>query len=154
MVHYTLKPENCGDFGRKVLYGGQLTDRPPAIYRLDFEFKSWPIDDLIEINCTYIATEALIACITALSPKATGIFFDNFTSSTTFEMRRDKPGQELPPLKWCKISGKPGIDDFGMSKDHNLVVSERALLATKPKLNRCIIEVYKADPAPSKDLKK
>jgi len=142
MSFYTLKPENCGSFGRKTLYGGELTDRPPAIYRFDFEFTSWPVDELIEVNCTYIATESLMAELSQLNPKPTGITYDTVTLSTTFEMRQARPDMELTTYKWCKINGRPGRDDFGMSADHRLVISSRALVAIKPRLTRCIIEVY------------
>jgi hypothetical protein len=142
MSFYILKPEQCGGFGRKALYGGELTDRPPAIYRLDFEFTAWPVDDLIEVNCTYIATETLVAELAELNPKPVGIFYDNVTVNNTYEMRQAQPGMELAAYKWCKINGRPGKDDFAMSADHRLVISSRALIVIKPRLTRCIIEVY------------
>jgi hypothetical protein len=150
MSFYILKPQQCGGFGRKTLYGGELTDRPPAIYRLDFEFTAWPIDDLIEFNCTYIATERLIAELSELNPKPVGIFYDTVTINTTYEMRQAQPGLELATYKWCKINGRPGKDDFAMSADHHLVISSRALVVIKPKLTRCIIEVYNQGQAASK----
>ena len=37
------------------------------------------------------------------------------------------PGGRLPPFAWLQVGGVAGRDDFGMSPDHRLVVSDRAL---------------------------
>jgi hypothetical protein len=47
------------------------------------------------------------------------------TTSPTFEELH--PGRQLPEFFWMKVHGRPGVDDFGMSGDHRLVASQRAL---------------------------
>jgi hypothetical protein len=42
------------------------------------------------------------------------------------------PSRELPSFRWLKIVGEPGVDDFGISADHRLVVSERVTQSLVP----------------------
>lgn len=146
-MFYNLVAECYGVFGRKVLYGGELTDRPANIYRMDFEFHNWPEDELVELNCNYLITDGLTEALKALEPRATGVVFDSATTSTTFEFRQANPNKVLPEYKWMKVIGKAGTDDFGMSKDHVLVVSERALMAMKPKMGHCKTSLFIRDGA-------
>jgi hypothetical protein len=37
------------------------------------------------------------------------------------------PNRKLPKCHWLRITGKAGIDDFGLSTEHRLVVSGLAL---------------------------
>lgn len=141
-MHFKLIAESCGWFGRKTLYGGELEDRPPQIYRLDYEFKTWPADALLEVNCQYIGTVALAESLKALEPKTTGVVFENVTTCTTLEFRENNPDKELPEYKWFKIVGTAGVHDFGMTQDNCLVVSERVLALMKPSLPHAQISIH------------
>ena len=144
-MFYKLNPQYCGVFGRKTLYGGALEDIPPVIYRLHGEFNIYPDDELVEVSRQFIGTVELAESIKALQPRTTGLYVDEVTVTTTPDFRRNYPGKELPELKWFKITGKAGIDDFGMSKDYQLVVSDRVMKEMKPKIGNCRIALY--DPA-------
>ncbi len=81
----------------------------------------------------------------AMQPRATGLYVDEVTVTTTFDFRRNYPDKELPNLKWFKITGKAGIDDFGLSKDHQLVVSDRVFKELRPKISNCKITAYEPE---------
>ena len=141
-MYYRLNPQYCGVFGRKTLYSGELTDIPAVIFRLHAEFNIYPDDELVEVSRQYLATEALVESIRAMQPRATGLTVEDVTVTTTFDFRRNYPGKEVPPLKWFKIKGKAGVDDFGMSKDNQLVVSARVMEELRPKIGNCQAAIF------------
>lgn len=136
-MHYVLYPQCSGTFGKRTLYGGELLVSRPDIYRLHYEFTTFPEDELQVVSCQYIATTELVEALRQLQPPVNGVQIDNVTATASVEMRRSNPGKELPPFQWLKVSGKPGQDDFGMSSDHQLVVSERVLLLMEAKIPNC-----------------
>ena len=144
-MFHKLNPQYCGVFGRKTLYAGELTDIPPVIYRLHGEFNVYPDDELVEVSGQYLGTAPLGEALKAMQPRATGLYVDDATVTTTFDFRRNYPGKELPNLKWFKITGKAGIDDFGMSKDHQLVVSDRIFRELQPKIANCKITAHEPE---------
>jgi hypothetical protein len=144
-MFYKLNPQFCGVFGRKTLYAGELTDIPPVIYRMHGEFNVYPDDELIEVSGQFLGIVTLGEMLKAMQPRATGLYVDEVTATTTFDFRRNYPGKELPNLKWFKITGKAGIDDFGLSKDHQLVVSDRVFKELRPKISNCKITAYEPE---------
>ncbi len=143
-MYYKLNPQYCGVFGRKTLYSGELTDIPAVIFRMHAEFNIYPDDELIEISKQYLGTEALAEGLKAMQPRATGVTFDEVACTTTFDFRRNYPEKEVPPMKWFKIKGKAGVDDFGLSKDNQLVVSERIMEELRPKIGNCQAGIFDA----------
>jgi hypothetical protein len=144
-MFYKLNPQYCGVFGRKTLHAGELTDIPPVIYRLHGEFNVYPDDELVEVSGQYLGTAQLGEALKALQPRASGLYVDDVTFSTTLDFRRNYPGKELPDLKWFKITGKAGIDDFGLSKDYQLVVSDRAFKELQHGIANCKITAYEPE---------
>jgi uncharacterized FAD-dependent dehydrogenase len=142
LMFYKVNPQYCGEYGRKTLYSGELTDVPAKIFRMHAEFNIYPDDELIEISRQYLGTDALAEVIKAIQPRATGLSVDDVITTTTFDFRRNYPGKELPMMKWFKITGKAGVDDFGLSKDYQLVVSDRVINKIKNKMNNCLAEAF------------
>jgi hypothetical protein len=126
-----INPECCGKFGRKTLHDGELTDRPPHIYRLHYEFDKPPTSELLQINCVFIGSADLVGKIRALDPRATGVFFEEAITTTTPEYRQSFPNQEPGEYKWFKINGVARVDDFGLTPEKDLVVSDRVLSLLK-----------------------
>jgi hypothetical protein len=143
-MFYKVNPQYCGEFGRKTLYSGELTDVPPNIFRMHAEFNIFPDDELVEISRQYVGTEALAEFLKTIQPRATGIFPEEVITTTTFDFRRNYPGKELPAMRWFKITGKAGVDDFGLSKDYQLIVSARVLSEIKTQMNNCLVEKFAA----------
>jgi hypothetical protein len=61
-----------------------------------------------------------------------GIRIADAEISTDLEYDDAYPNRPLPPFAWLQIVGKPGQDDFGMARNHHLVLSERALQILSP----------------------
>jgi hypothetical protein len=146
-MHFILNPECCGVFGRKTLYAGELTERPPQVYRLHYEFERWPSDELLEVSCLFIGTEAMMEEIKAQTPRPSGITFDEVIATGTPECRTAHAGEDLPLFKWFKIIGKAGIDDFGMTADHRLVVSDRIFGLIRSRIEHCNASLYRSEPS-------
>lgn len=140
MTYYILEPEVAGSIlGKKSIV--DVTVRPPRVSRLDYEFDGWPDDDLITSIACYVVTTRLKDALVALMP--TGCEFASVEVSKSEQFKEMYPEQELPEFAWLKITGQAGVDDFGMSDDHRLVVSEPVLHCLKQfKIDNCEIEVY------------
>ena len=149
-MFFKLKPDSPGTFGRKTLYGGELTDTPPQIYRMHYEFDRWSPDELLEVNSVFVGTVAFEELVKSIAPRPTGITFDEMTTTTTLAFRQANPGKELPPYRWVKIIGKGGVDDFGLSSDHRLVVYARIFGYIKQKVENCKAVLFTPSSSPSK----
>ena len=57
--------------------------------------------------------------------RPTGVAFGPAEVSKSEELALEMPDLELPPFVLMKDLGRAGVDDFGMSADLSLVVSER-----------------------------
>ena len=138
-MFYSLIPQTCGEFGRKTLYAGELTDIPPVIYRLHAEFNIYPNDQLIAISNQFVCTANLAEKLQRTQPRLSGLQIHELNVTTTLDFRRNNSGKELSEMRWLKIVGKAGVEDFGMSADYKLVVSDKALSVIKSEINNCEI---------------
>lgn len=121
MAFYILEPEAPGDIGWETT--GDLVARPPKIDHLEFEFIVWPKDCLIETTCIYLARGDLVQSLVSLGVKGASFASVDISTAGIFD---DMYGDAvLPRFWWMKIDGRCGVDDFGMSQNHRLVVSER-----------------------------
>lgn len=59
--------------------------------------------------------------------EATGVPFERMRITTSEIFSTFNPGIRLPVFVWLQIHGTPGVDDFGLSPDHRLIVSGMAL---------------------------
>lgn len=139
MKYYCLEPEVAGGLG-----AGTVMDRsvsPPRIKQLHYEFDGWSGDELLESFPCFIVTERLAHDIQRLDPTGAQFADVAITKSSQFEeLHRAQP---LPHFKWLRVTGTPGKDDFGISRDNRLVVSERVLKLLKTAaFSHCTIAVW------------
>ena len=127
MQHYWIEPEVAGGFGANTVL--DRTVHPPRVIRLHYDFDGWLGDDLVTTFPVYLVTESLADAIRDCGLGGYEVAETEVTASETFAELY--PGKLLPHFLWLKVNGEPGADDFGMSSDHRLVVSERALLCMK-----------------------
>jgi len=123
MKFYRLEPEVAGGLEPDTLMDRSVS--PPQVKRLNYEFDGWSGDGLLESFPCFIVTESLANEIRHLHP--TGIELANVEISKSSQFEELYPAQSLPKFMWLKVSGTPGKDDFGISGDYRLVVSEQAL---------------------------
>lgn len=147
MKYYALGAEAAGDFGVNTVRG-PVSDRPPKVSYFHFQFERYPHDDLLEALATYICTTRLAEALRA--NKLTG--FDIGDVEISFDEQFHiwaelHKGEQIPEYVWLKVTGRPGIDDFGMVQGpckFPLVISDKAMRVLKQfKLSFCDIENYK-----------
>lgn len=139
MIFHTLEPEVAGDLGPRTV--ADTSTHPPAVSRLHYEFAGWLADSLLESFPCYVITADLGE--RARRAGLTGFTLDAVEISTTPEFEELDPAVELPPFLWLKVDGTAGTDDFAMSEDHCLVVSDRALrLLQEAQLEHCDVESW------------
>ena len=139
MKYFLLEPEVAGGFGDNTVLDHSV--KPFKVEKLHYEFEGWLGDDLLETCPCFIGTTGLIEKFNELG--FGGYIIDDLEVSTSYEFRQLYPDMVLPEFRWIKIHGKAKKDDFGLSENRSLVVSERVLDVLKTfKISHCDIEEY------------
>jgi hypothetical protein len=142
MAHYRLSPEVAGGLGPDTEL--DTTEHPPTVHRLHYEFQGWLGDDLLETFPCFIATRRLCAALSASS--LSGYELTELVVTKSEEFEEMYPGRELPAFQWLRLTGRPGIEDFGPAPDASLIASEAALqLFQTFTLDHCDIELWSPD---------
>ncbi len=123
MKFFQLEPEVAGGFGDNTVIEDTAA-RPLRIQRLEYRFDGWLGDDLLETVGCFIATPPLAKAIQLAH--STGVDFADVEVSKSPEFEELYPNLQIPTFVWLKVFGKAGSDDFGLSKENKLVVSELA----------------------------
>lgn len=93
---------------------------------IHYTFDCWPDDDIAESNPVYIISEKLSKAI--VSAGMTGFILKGCESSKGEQFEIASPGRgDLPPYLWLDVTGTAGVDDFGISENLTLVVSQRVM---------------------------
>ncbi len=146
MRFFAILPEAAGQLGNACVHG-DITERPVQIFEADFEFQFYPHDDLLcgfyIFACAKPLAEALKKSgLTGFSIDSLRISFEERFYQWA-ELHKD---EQLSEFQWLKITGRAGIDDFGLVQgptEMPLIVSERALHLLKQfKLQHCDIETF------------
>jgi hypothetical protein len=136
---WNLEPEVAGELG-----GGSVLDtsvHPPKVTKLEYRFTGWLDDDLLETFPCYLITERVAAALSAETFAGYQLATAEIVLSDEFQELY--PGRSMPGFRWLKITGEAGIGDFGVSKDHTLVVSDTVLeFLRKFTLEQCDIEEW------------
>ena len=140
MNYYILSPEVAGGLGANTIIDRSCG--PFVVTKLHYHFDGWLGDSLLEAVATFIVTDSMR--VQLQSSNATGVAYDVVEISKSEEYDVLFPECNLPRFVWLKITGEAGVDDFGMSLSHRLVVSERILgILQQGRLHYCDIENYK-----------
>ena len=108
---------------------------------LHYELDAWMGDDLVQTFPCYLATEKLQANLAAIHP--TGLKFAAAEVTTSETFRELHPETAVPRLVWLQISGVQGKDDFGLTGNARIVVSDRVLRVMQTtRLNYCDVEDF------------
>jgi hypothetical protein len=139
MNYYLVEPEVAGGLGK-----GTKMDRsthPPTVSRLHYVLDGWLGDEILQTFPCFIVTRGLRNIINSIQP--TGIEFGEVEVSKSRQFDDLYPGRRLPEFVWLQIIGTAGKDDFGLSNDCRLVVSDRALAALRARsLNHSEVTPY------------
>jgi hypothetical protein len=129
--YFQVHPEVPGELGENTAMDASV--HPPIVTHLHFVFTDWLGDCLITaFPCFLISQEALQELeklpLTGYSTDTAeieeGEHFDEL-------FRVTDPDARLPRFLWLKVSGSPRRDDFALSGNGDLIVSDRALDALR-----------------------
>ncbi|KFF18848.1 hypothetical protein [Chryseobacterium sp. JM1] len=126
-MYKLLEPEVAGGLGDKTKIDNSFF--PPLIKNLHYEFDGWLGDDILESFPCYIVTEQLRKGIE--SEYLTGISFDEVLISKSETFLELYPEKELPNFYWAKIHGEAHKDDFLITEQNTLALSEKAYILLK-----------------------
>ncbi|OQW91958.1 MAG: hypothetical protein BWK78_03085 [Thiotrichaceae bacterium IS1] len=139
MLYYYLEPEVAGELGGKSEMDASV--HPPKVTRLYYQFDGWLGDDLLESFPCFIVSKPLKESLEKAN--FVGYSFDCVKITKSKQFKGLYPNKKLPDFFWMKIVGEVGKDDFGIAKNHKLVVSERALnLLRNFNINHCEVAIY------------
>jgi hypothetical protein len=138
MRYYTLEPEVAGGIGPRTVM--DRSTHPPIVTTLHYVMDGWLGDELLEGFPVFIVTQRLGVAIKHAG--LTGVRTEEVQLTVSDEFQELYPKRPIPPFFWLKITGKPGVHDFGMSKNHRLVISDRALQLMR--LRHCGITDFSA----------
>ena len=116
---------------------------------LDYELDDFPHDCIFVTVFEHVIEERLADRLNKVD--FTGAEIKEVEISFTEEYERhtsQNRNKKLPKYRWLKVTGKPGVDDFGIEKNGNpvsgLVVSKRVYdLIESFKLEWCDVYDYK-----------
>lgn len=139
MKYFYLEPEVAGELGEHSLIDTSV--HPPHVFYLHYEFDGWLGDDLLQSFPCYIITERLKTAFDEVSPSGCIFAFAEVSKSEIFNELY--PNRELPEFFWLQVIGRAGKDDFGLSKDCRLVVSNKILQRLNDfNLHHCQVNEY------------
>jgi hypothetical protein len=121
MKYFKIEPEVAGGFGARTVLSTECF--PPKVHQLHYEFDGWQGDAILATFPCYIISYEAKTRLEARN--LTGADFDNVEISVSEQFKELYPQTKLPNFFWLKITGSPGVDDFGIGTDHMLVISER-----------------------------
>jgi hypothetical protein len=137
---WSLEPEVAGEIGAGSVL--DASSHPPHVSQLVYKFTGWLGDELLETFPCYIVTQRLGAAL--IAKHLTGFRLDDVDVVVSDEFKDLYPGRNLPNFRWFNVTGQAGVDDFGLSEKHTLVVSEAAIrLLREHTLAQCDIEEYR-----------
>lgn len=145
MEYYFVEPEVAGGIGSHTVM--DRGSHPSIVKRLHYVMDGWFGDELLEGFPVFVMTKRLYTVLSRA--ELTGAHAD-FAEVTLSEEFHDLfPNRTVPPFAWLKITGRPGVDDFGIAADHRLVVSSRALDLLN--LKHAVIAAFPSATSPKAD---
>lgn len=121
-MYKLIEPEVAGGLGEKTELDNSVF--PPLVKKLNYEFDGWLGDDILESFPCYIMTERLKKTIE--SENLSGITFDDVLISKSETFLDLYPDKELSAFFWAKINGEDYQDDFFITEQNGLAISEKA----------------------------
>jgi len=121
--YFLIEPEVAAELGERTDL--DRSRHPPGVNRLHLEFMGWLGDSLLETFPVFVVTQSLGDAL--VSSQFAGFVLSTFEVSISEQFVELYGDRELPDFYWLRVSGRAGVDDFGLANDHRLVISQRAL---------------------------
>ena len=141
MPFWILEPDPGAELGPSTELDRSV--HPPGVKKLHLLLVYLPLDTIIE-SFPAFAIDSSMAQL-ASQREWTGMTLARARVEASSELAR-RTNCVLPSFVWLQVTGQAGVDDFGISTDHRLVVSGDVLCSLRSRrLERCVIELF--DPA-------
>lgn len=121
--YYELTLDVPGGIGPETIM--DTSTHPPEVSFLHFIFSGQPGDQLVECFPCFLATEHLVKAFE--KSHLTGFEIGDVKIERDEQSEELDPDLKLPHYVWLKVIGKLDQDDFAITEDYNLCVSQRAL---------------------------
>jgi hypothetical protein len=134
--YFVIDPEIAGEMGP----GTEMDDsvHPPIVSHLEYVVSGWSGDDIVQSYPCFMVTPQLGEAIRVA--RLSGGHCEEHGISVVSEDNSTASASDLPVLWLLKVNGKPHSDDFGLTEDTRLVVSQRALdVLHKFSIANCVI---------------
>lgn len=136
---FVLGPEVAGGFGDLTFIDTSVF--PPLVSSVELQLEGWLGDDLLETFPCFFVTEQLHDAIEAA--ELTGYQFNAVKVTKSELFNALYPSRNVPHFFWLRVIGDANVNDFGLSVDHRLVVSRKALdIMSGFNLQNCDISEY------------
>ena len=122
--YHIVEPEVAGGLGVNTEVT-RTPGQPIVIHTLHYQFNGWMGDELLESTPCYIVSEKMAEKLQ--QAQLSGFTLDEVETTKSEQFRELYTDRELPRFLWLKVDGSAGQDDFGVTLDLQLVVSDRAL---------------------------
>ena len=119
---FVLEPHVAGELGSKTKL--DPTTHPPTVQELHYVFDSSDSDDIVESFPVFLVSAELATSIA--SSKLTGARLAAAQCSL-----REPADAPVPVYRWLQIVGHPDLDDFWLTHDHRLAVTQAAINALR-----------------------
>jgi len=124
--YHIIEPEVAGGWGDDTEFT-RPPGQPVVIHKFHYQFDGWMGDELLESTPCYIVSEKMAEKLQ--QAQLSGFTLDEVETTKSEQFRELYPDRELPRFLWLKVEGSAGQDDFGVTSNLQLVVSDRALKA-------------------------
>lgn len=122
-MFFYIEPEVSGELGENTVINTSV--HPPEVSKLHYNFNGWLGDELLESFPCFIVADSLAEYVKSIN--LTGYLLGDVEITKSLEFEDLYPDKKLPKFFWFKVNGMAGVDDFGISDDLRLTVSELAL---------------------------
>jgi hypothetical protein len=138
MGYFLLRPEAASELGDHTVLDTSV--HPPRVERLHIELSDWLGDDILWSYPAYLVSEDLAR---KLAASGLGVFtLADAEVSLSPEAAELLGGTAVPDFRWWQVTGRAGVDDFGVTDKAQLVVSAGglAVLREAGRLENCETE--------------
>lgn len=135
-----LDPEVAGGWGERTV--ADTSVHPPVVALLNYQFDGWLGDELLTSFPCYVVTRLLGDKLS--EARLNGFQLADVQVSVSEQFEEIYPDRHLPEFYWLQVDGSAGVDDFGLSRRHQLVVSDRALAVLQTgQLRHCGVKAWR-----------
>lgn len=122
MKYYTIDPDVPGRLAVDTITA--FRSGTPEL--VNYVFECWPDSDMVQADPVFLVSDRLASALSAAG--LTGFTLKLCFSSKGEQFHIASPGcGPLPTYRWLFVNGTVGVDDFGISEDLALTISENAL---------------------------